>query len=90
MEGSVAQIRSSGESLREIGGIVGETSEAALQIAGAVQQQSQGVAQIAAAMRDLDKGMEDTVLRIERLREAASRLTETATRISIIADGFRL
>jgi len=90
MEGSVAQIRSSGESLREIGGIVGETSEAALQIAGAVQQQSQGVAQIASAMRDLDKGMEDTVLRIERLREAASRISETATRISIIADGFRL
>ncbi|MFO0581545.1 MAG: methyl-accepting chemotaxis protein [Anaeromyxobacter sp.] len=90
MEGSIAQIRASGESLREIGGIVGETSEAALQIAGAVQQQSQGVAQIAAAMRDLDRGMEDTVGRIDRLRDAASRLSETATRISIIADGFRL
>jgi len=90
MAGSAAQIRASSESLREIGGIVGETSESALQIAGAVQQQSQGVAQIAAAMRDLDKGMEDTVDRIERLRESASRLTETATRISLIADGFKL
>jgi methyl-accepting chemotaxis protein len=90
MEGSVAQIRASGESLREIGGIVGETSEAALQIAGAVQQQSQGVAQIATAMRDLDHGMEDTVARIENLRESASRLTETAMRISVIADGFKM
>ena len=90
MEGSVAQIRASGESLREIGGIVGETSEAAAQIAGAVQQQSQGVAQIAAAMRDLDSGMRETMTRIEKLRESASRLTETATRISLIADGFKL
>jgi methyl-accepting chemotaxis protein len=90
VEGSVEQIRASGESLREIGGIVRETSDAALQIATAVQQQSQGVTQIAAAMRDLDKGMEETVARIQVLRECATELTETASAIASIANGFRI
>jgi methyl-accepting chemotaxis protein len=90
MEGSVEQIRASGESLREIGGIVRETSDAALQIATAVQQQSQGVAQIALAMRDLDGGMDETVARIQVLHDSARELTDTAVRISAIADGFRV
>jgi methyl-accepting chemotaxis protein len=90
VEGSVEQIRASGESLREIGGIVRETSDAALQIATAVQQQSQGVAQIATAMRDLDRGMEETVGRIQVLRESATDLTVTASAIASIANGFRI
>jgi methyl-accepting chemotaxis protein len=90
MEGSVAQIRASGESLREIGGIVRETSDAALQIATAVQQQSQGVAQIAGAMRELDRGMEETVARVQVLQGAARDLTAAAARISALADGFRV
>ncbi len=87
--GSVERIRASGESLREIGGIVRETSDAALQIATAVQQQSQGVAQIASAMRTLDGGMEETVSRIAVLQEAAGALSETAAAITAIAEGFR-
>jgi methyl-accepting chemotaxis protein len=90
MEGSVARIRASGESLRDIGAFVRETSDAALQIATAVQQQSQGVAQIAGAMRELDRGMEETVARVQVLQGAARDLTATAARISAIADGFRV
>jgi methyl-accepting chemotaxis protein len=86
----VERIRASGESLREIGGIVRETSDAALQIATAVQQQSQGVAQIAAAMRGLDGGMEETVSRIAVLQDAAAKLSETAAAIAAIAEGFRV
>jgi methyl-accepting chemotaxis protein len=90
MEGSVARIRASGESLRDIGAFVRETGDAALQIATAVQQQSQGVAQIAGAMRELDRGMEETVARVQVLQGAAQDLTATAARISAIADGFRV
>ncbi len=85
VEGSAAQIRASGESLREIGGIVRETSDAALQIASAVQQQSTGIAQIAQAMQDLDKGMDEAVARIQVLERSATDLAATAQRISAVA-----
>ena len=88
MTGSLAQVRSSGESLREIGSIVRETSDAALQIASAVQQQSTGIAQIASAMRDLDKGMEETIGRIRSLEISSQQVAETATRISAVAAEF--
>jgi methyl-accepting chemotaxis protein len=90
MAGSLDRIRASGESLREIGGIVRETSDAALHIASAVQQQSTGITQIAVAMRDLDKGMEETVGRIRALEMSAQLVAETATRISGVAAEFRL
>jgi methyl-accepting chemotaxis protein len=87
---SLEQIRTSGESLRAIGDIVRETSDAALHIASAVQQQSQGIAQIAAAMHDLDKGMEGTVVRLRSLEQSAERIAHTATRISGVAAEFKL
>jgi methyl-accepting chemotaxis protein len=90
MAGSLDRIRASGESLREIGVVVRETSDAALHIASAVQQQSSGITQIAMAMRDLDKGMEETVGRIRALEVSAQQVAETATRISGVAAEFRL
>jgi methyl-accepting chemotaxis protein len=90
MSGSLNRIRASGDSLREIGVVVRETSEAAMHIASAVQQQSTGITQIALAMRDLDKGMEETVGRIRALEVSAQQVAETATRISGVAAEFRL
>ena len=90
MAGSLSRIRASGDSLREIGVVVRETSDAALHIASAVQQQSTGITQIATAMRDLDKGMEETVGRIRALEQSAQQVAETATRISSLAAEFRL
>jgi methyl-accepting chemotaxis protein len=88
MSGSLDQIRTSGDSLRQIGDIVREQSDAALHIASAVQQQSTGIGQIALAMRDLDKGMEETIGRIRSLELSAQQVAETATRISGIAAEF--
>ena len=90
MAGSLTQIRASGESLREIGGIVRQTSDAALQIATAVQQQSTGIGQIALAMRDLDSGMQDATGRVHSLEQSAHLVAETADRISAIAGEFRV
>lgn len=90
MEGSMTQIRASGESLREIGSIVQETSEAALQIAEAVKEQGHGIGQIAIAMRELNAGMEQTVNRIQEVEEAAANLKKTADRIGEIAHGFKV
>jgi methyl-accepting chemotaxis protein len=90
MEGSMTQIRASGESLREIGSIAQQTSEAALQIAAAVTEQGHGIGQIAVAMRELNTGMEATVSRIQEVEEAAVALKKTADRIGEIAHGFRV
>ncbi len=89
VESSAAQIRASGESLREIGGIVRETSDATLLIAAAVQQQSTGIAQIAAAMQDLGKGMDEAVSRVQILDRSATELARMANGISQIAREFR-
>lgn len=90
MEGSMTQIRASGESLREIGSIVQETSAAALQIAAAVTEQGHGIGQIAVAMRELNTGMEATVNRIQEVEDAAAALKQTADRIGEIAQGFKV
>jgi methyl-accepting chemotaxis protein len=90
MEGSMTQIRASGESLREIGSIVRETSDAALQIAEAVKEQGHGIGQIAVAMRELNTGMESTVNRIQEVEEASANLKKTADRIGEIAHGFKV
>lgn len=90
MASSLGQIRASAESLRAIGEIVKETSDAALQIASAVQQQSIGIGQIAVAMRDLDMGMEETVVRIRDLDGSAQQVAQAATQISGIAAAFRI
>jgi methyl-accepting chemotaxis protein len=90
MEGSMTQIRASGESLREIGAIAQQSSEAALQIAAAVTEQGHGIGQIAVAMRELNTGMEATVNRIQEVEEAAVALKKTADRIGEIAHGFKV
>jgi len=90
MAGSIEEIRASGASLREIGAIVQETSQAATQIAAAVQQQSTGIGQIAAAMRDLDQGMEETVGQVRSLDQSARLVADTAAKIAEVAAQFRV
>jgi methyl-accepting chemotaxis protein len=88
MAGSLDQIRSSGESLRQIGDIVREQSDSAMEIASSVHQQSTGITQIALAMRDIDRGMEENLERIRSLDLSARQVAETADRIAHIAAEF--
>jgi methyl-accepting chemotaxis protein len=88
--GSLEEVRASGQSLREIGGVVRETSDAALQIASAVQQQSIGIVQIAQAMREIERGMAESVEQIRTLEGSAQLVGETATRISGVASEFQV
>jgi methyl-accepting chemotaxis protein len=90
MEGSLAQIRASGDSLHEIGGIVGETSAAAREIASAVQSQSADISRIATAMRELNSGMEETLGRIQALESATAELEAASGRMQAIVSGFKV
>lgn len=90
MEGSLAQLRASGESLHEIGGIVGETSAAAREIASAVKSQSADISRIASAMRELNAGMEETLGRIHALESATADLEAASGRMEAIVSGFKV
>lgn len=90
MEGSLSRIQASSESLREIGGIVGKTGEAAKEIATVIQSQSADISRIAAAMRDLNSGMEETLGRIQALERATGELQTASGRMESLVSGFKV
>ncbi len=72
------EMRTSGDSLRQLSGISRESSAAAMQIAAAVTQQHVGINQVFSAIGDLSSLMDATLQRLERTREA----TEALPRVS--------
>lgn len=90
LERSLREVIASAESLRELGRIIEETSEAATQIAGAVKRQSSGVTEIAAAVGSLDAGMGATLSGMEDVDRAAADLHLTAERIGAVVKEFRI
>lgn len=82
MEASLQELRTSGESLREITVILGDTSGAVRQIAAAVSQQNAGISQISVAVRDLNTAMEETTDALQAADDASDALARTAQGIS--------
>lgn len=90
LERSLREVVASAESLRQLGRIIEETSDAATQIAGAVKHQSSGVGEIAAAVGSLDAGMGATLAGMEDVDRAAADLHVTAERIGAVVQEFRV
>jgi methyl-accepting chemotaxis protein len=90
MEAGLGEVRTSGESLRELSGIVKENAAAVRQIAAAVSQQNAGITQIFAAVNDLNKMMEDTVKRLEATGKSVDVLREVSGRVSTVVKSFRV
>jgi methyl-accepting chemotaxis protein len=90
MESSLVQVRSSGESLRELSGIVKENSAAARQIAAAVSQQNAGISQIHAAVSDLNTMMDNTVKQLEATGRLVIVLKRVTERVTGVVRGFRV
>jgi methyl-accepting chemotaxis protein len=64
LESSLSQMKTSGENLKELSGIVQGNTDAVRQIAAAVNQQSQGVSQLFTAIGDLTKLSESALKRL--------------------------
>lgn len=90
MEAGLVQVRSSGESLRELSGIVNDNSAAVRQIAAAVNQQNAGITQIFTAVTDLSKMMDETVVRIGSTADAAKTLQGVSDRVSDVVKSYRV
>jgi methyl-accepting chemotaxis protein len=90
MEGGLVQIKSSGESLRELSNIVRENSAAVRQIAAAVSQQNAGVTQIFTAVNDLNTLMSDTVKRLEATTKSVDVLNDVSQKVTQVVQSFRV
>jgi methyl-accepting chemotaxis protein len=90
MESGFVQVRTSGESLRALSGIVKENAAAVRQIAAAVSQQNAGITQIFAAVTDLNKMMDETVKRLEATSKSVDILRDVTGKVSNVVKSFRV
>ncbi|WP_164009354.1 methyl-accepting chemotaxis protein [Pyxidicoccus trucidator] len=90
MESGLAQVRNSGQNLRELSSIVQDNAAAVRQIAAAVSQQNVGINQITLAVNDLSKMMDETVARIGSTGEAATTLQIISEQLSSAVKSYRV
>ncbi|WP_338863947.1 methyl-accepting chemotaxis protein [Myxococcus stipitatus] len=90
MESGLAQVRTSGQNLRELSSIVQDNAAAVRQIAAAVSQQNVGINQITLAVNDLSKMMDETVARIGSTGEAATTLQIISEQLSSAVKIYRV
>ncbi|PTL80371.1 methyl-accepting chemotaxis protein [Vitiosangium sp. GDMCC 1.1324] len=90
MQDGLAQIRASGESLRELTAIVRDNAGAARQIAVAVNQQNAGISQIFTAVTDLSSLMDETMQGVQAITRATGSLREAAERMETVARTYRV
>jgi methyl-accepting chemotaxis protein len=90
VDAGLVQVRSSGDSLKELSAIVRESSGAVRQIAAAVNQQHAGVAQIFAAITELSNMMNDTLNRIDLNSKSVAAIAEATATIKSVVGGFRV
>ncbi|WP_163866425.1 methyl-accepting chemotaxis protein [Myxococcus eversor] len=84
------QMRSSGDSLRELSLMSQENSAAARQIAAAVTQQNAGISQISTAIADLSQIMDATMKRLESTQEATRTLANVSGEVGQMARQFNV
>jgi methyl-accepting chemotaxis protein len=89
MEAGVLEVRTSGDSLRTLSGIVHESSQSARQIAAAVSQQDAGIGQIFRAISDQSLLMEETLKRVEGTRSAIGTVKRASEQVAVLASRYR-
>jgi methyl-accepting chemotaxis protein len=90
VDAGLVQVRSSGDSLKELSAILKESSGAVRQIAAAVNQQHAGVAQIFSAITELSNMMTDALKRIDLNSRSVAAIAEATSTIKRVVGGFRV
>ncbi|WNZ65618.1 methyl-accepting chemotaxis protein [Myxococcus sp. MxC21-1] len=88
MEAGLTQVRTSGETLKELTAIVEDSTAAARQIARTVSQQATGIEQIFTAVNELNTLMTDTVSRISTTSDSAMSLKMLSERVSQVVRAY--
>ncbi|NVI97455.1 methyl-accepting chemotaxis protein [Myxococcus sp. AM009] len=88
MEAGLTQVRTSGETLKQLTAIVEDSTAAARQIARTVSQQATGIEQIFTAVNELNTLMTDTVSRISTTSDSALSLKMLSERVSQVVRAY--
>jgi methyl-accepting chemotaxis protein len=90
VEGGLAQVRVTGESLQALASIVHDNRLAVREIADTVSQQDAGIAQLFVALKDLSSLSQETVTRLSATEQAAGRLSAASREVSGIVGQYKL
>ena len=90
MEAGLIQVQMSGDNLRELSGMVKESSSAVRQIAAAVSQQNAGISQIFTAVTDLSHLMDETVKGLRETDQSVIILKGVTERVASVVKSFRV
>jgi methyl-accepting chemotaxis protein len=88
VEASLVQVRSSGENIRELSGIVQENAASIREIAAAVGQQDAGVAQVFLAVSELATRMGETMRRLQINDQVTATVAAAANQVNIVVGEF--
>ncbi|MDY7229274.1 methyl-accepting chemotaxis protein [Hyalangium rubrum] len=90
VEGGLAQVRATGESLRALAAIVHDHRLAVREIADTASQQDAGIAQLFIALSELSSFSQETASRLAGTEEAADRLSTASREVSAIVRRYKL
>ncbi|ADO69999.1 Methyl-accepting chemotaxis protein [Stigmatella aurantiaca DW4/3-1] len=90
VEGGLAQVRATGDSLRALATLIHDNGLAVREIAETVSQQDAGIAQIFEALRDLSMLSQETVTRLTATEQAASKLSLASREVGSIVGQYKL
>jgi methyl-accepting chemotaxis protein len=84
----VQQLRSFGDNIKQLSGIVRDNVNSVRQISAAVTQQNQGIGQIFQAVNDLTKIMDQTMASLRTSDEAADHMRVVAARVTSFVEEY--
>jgi methyl-accepting chemotaxis protein len=90
IDSGLTQVKSSGETLRRLSGIVRENSSAVRQIAAAVSQQDAGIAQIFGSVTELSRVVDATVKRVETTDRATEAVKAVTAQVEEVIKEYRV
>jgi methyl-accepting chemotaxis protein len=90
METGLTQMKTSGESLRELSAIVHENASAVRQISAAVSQQNAGITQVFSAVSDLNRMMDESVARLNSTNQATAEIQVVSDLMAGIVKSYRV
>jgi methyl-accepting chemotaxis protein len=90
IDAGLDQVRTSGQTLSELSGIVKDNSSAVRQISAAVGQQNAGISQIFVAVSDQNRMMEDTIHRLAVTEESVATLKQACDGLVRMVSQFQV
>lgn len=88
--GGVHQVTESGQHMRELAGIVRDSTATVRQIAAAVGQQNEGVSQLFMAVTEVSAMMDASRKRIENTTTARDKMKQASERVAAVVRTFRV